>query len=91
MIWRLVAITMLLLIAPPAMAADTWTHPFVGVEVLHRTTSSPSRNIWAVRIDLDAPGVRMLATVTTRIFRLRMSLSVSTSAEMSKKSRRHSR
>ena len=53
---------LLVMFAGPALAADTWTTPFVGVEVLHRTTSSPTRNIWAVRIDLDAPGVKLLAT-----------------------------
>jgi Phosphodiester glycosidase len=40
----------------------TWTFPFTGVEVLHRTTASPLRNIWAVRVNLDAPGVSMAAT-----------------------------
>ena len=43
---------------PPGM----WTFPFTGVEVLHRTTASPLRNIWAVRVDLDSPGVMMAAT-----------------------------
>jgi exopolysaccharide biosynthesis protein len=62
MLIRLALGPVLLLAALPAHATDTWTTPFVGVEVLHRKTASPHRNIWAVRVNLDASGVMLAAT-----------------------------
>jgi hypothetical protein len=50
------------LTAVSAHATDDWTQPFVGVEVLHRHSTSPKVNIWAARVNLDAPGVSMNAT-----------------------------
>lgn len=53
---------LLLAVALPAHAADTWTTPFVGVRQLHRVTSN--QDIHAVEIRLDAAGISLRSTAS---------------------------
>jgi MYXO-CTERM domain-containing protein len=48
-------------LASPTLAADVWTEPYPGLRYLHRSTSEP-KEIHAVVVDLDRPGVRLRAT-----------------------------
>jgi hypothetical protein len=48
--------------APQALAGDSWTRPFPGVDYLHRTTTYPRRHIYVLVVDLCAAGVSMRAT-----------------------------
>ncbi|MFZ9886976.1 MAG: phosphodiester glycosidase family protein [Myxococcota bacterium] len=50
-----------LLSASGAFAEDTWTEPAPGVRYLHRQTDEP-KDIHALVIDLDTPGLRLRAT-----------------------------
>lgn len=48
-------------LASTARAADTWTSPYPGVEVLRRTTDTPNEIRVAV-VELSSPGIRVRAT-----------------------------
>jgi hypothetical protein len=48
-------------LAAPTLAADVWTEPYPGIRYLHRSTSEP-KEIHAVVVDLDRPGIRLRAT-----------------------------
>jgi hypothetical protein len=50
-----------LCLAAPTLAADVWTEPYPGLRYLHRSTNEP-KEIHAVVVDLDRPGVRLRAT-----------------------------
>lgn len=56
----------ILLFATAAVAADTWTTPYLGVKRLHRVTASPAQNINALVIDLTVPGVKLEATTSAQ-------------------------
>jgi len=53
------------LLSVTALAADTWTQPYVGVQRLHRTTSTPW-NINVLVVDLTAPGVSLVSTTSAQ-------------------------
>jgi hypothetical protein len=53
------------LLSVSALAADTWTQPYVGVQRLHRTTSTPW-NIHVLVVDLTAPGVSLVSTTSAQ-------------------------
>jgi len=53
------------LLSASALAADTWTQPYVGVQRLHRTTSTPW-NINVLVVDLTAPGVSLVSTTSAQ-------------------------
>jgi hypothetical protein len=42
-------------------ASDVWSEPAPGLRYLHRTTTAPC-HVHALLVDLDAPGVRVVAT-----------------------------
>ncbi len=48
-------------LAPTARAQDTWTTPYTGVRQLARRVSGPNR-VYALEVNLCAPGVSMRAT-----------------------------
>lgn len=58
------ALALLLVFSTAATAADTWTTPYLGVRKLYRTQSSPNRQIHALEIKLDTPGVRLRSTAS---------------------------
>jgi hypothetical protein len=53
-----------LLVPALALAGDTWSTPFVGVRRLVRTTSN--QRIYALVVDLTAPGVKLQATTSAQ-------------------------
>lgn len=59
------ALLVAVLVSTFASAADTWTTPFAGVRKLYRTSASPNRQIHALEINLDQPGVSLRATAST--------------------------
>ncbi len=60
----LMKIAILILTAvTPVRGEDTWTEPFQGVKVLHRTTTKPSKwDMHLAFVDLTAPGIRITST-----------------------------
>lgn len=61
---RRTSVALALFVATVAAAADTWTTPFAGVRKLYRTQTSPNRQIHALEINLDQPGVSLRSTAT---------------------------
>ena len=59
----LIGLALLLGLARPAAAGDTWSTPFPGVRYLKRTTSKPWR-IHVAKVDLCAAGVKIRATAS---------------------------
>ncbi len=55
---------LLVLLSTAAMAADTWTSPYLGVRKLYRTSTSPNRQIHALEIKLDTPGLQLRSTAS---------------------------
>ena len=60
----LVALSLLIGLAAPAHAGDTWSTVREGVDYLHRTTSEPQQ-IFAVRVDLTVENVGLHASSDT--------------------------
>jgi exopolysaccharide biosynthesis protein len=60
------AVLLLALLPAVARAGDTWTTPFDGVKLLHRTTSSPKWNIHVLVIDTAVAGVKLDATASSQ-------------------------
>jgi hypothetical protein len=52
---------MLLGLLSSSLAADSWTEPYPGVRLLHRTTSEP-QVIWAAEVDLSRDELYLRAT-----------------------------
>ncbi len=63
-LFTLIAVSLSLAVAAPAMATDTWTTPHPGVRLLHRTTADPLE-IFALQVDACARGVSHRATTET--------------------------
>ncbi len=53
------------LVALSASAEDTWTTPFPGVRQLHRVTTAPSQDIFALEVRLDTPGLTLRSTASS--------------------------
>ncbi len=59
---RALALLLTLASGLTARAADTWTTPFPGVRLLHRTTTSPKWDMWVAEVNLDEPGMKLNAS-----------------------------
>jgi hypothetical protein len=58
-------VALVTLLSASVFAADTWTQPFAGVRKLYRTTTSPNRQIHALEIRLDTPGISLRSTASS--------------------------
>ncbi len=56
----LIAALLLLAAVCPSRAVDTWSDPAPGIRRLHRTTSSPKRDINVLVVDLTNPNIGVL-------------------------------
>jgi hypothetical protein len=74
-------LTFLVLAAWPALAADTWTQPFPGVQHLHRTGPN-NLNVHAAVVDLCAPGVSVRHTDFTERARRTSTQAVAVGAQL---------
>ena len=54
------AATVVVAAAGPAVAADTWTRPFAGADLLHRVTNN--QDAWVLKVDLCTGGIDVRAT-----------------------------